>query len=136
MKLRNAFVFAALIASSVAVATCGDSPTGNSKSQAGWLAVNMTTPASDDGGIMFVVGGGTVDSARSSYPNVLTRSESATSFRVIVGGNLAGGKIAELWVPDVRKAAQYTATTVEVATRGTFAQRAVTGYTLTVVRAP
>ena len=136
MTLRRGFVIAATFSLAAITLTCKDSPSEGSVAAAGWLAVEMTTPNADDAGIMFIVNGGVVDSARSTYPNVLSRSESATSMRVVVGGNLVAGKIAEIWVPDTRKVAQYSATPVEAAASGTFAQRPITGYTLKLSRVP
>jgi hypothetical protein len=132
MTIRRAVLVAGALA--LASSTCNDSPTGASQPVKGFLEISMTTPTNDDGGIMLVVSGGVVDSVRSSYPNVLSRSESASSTRIIVGGNLTGGKIVEIWVPDTRKVADYSATVLEVAARGNFTQRATGGYTLTVAR--
>jgi hypothetical protein len=136
MTVRRVFAIAATFSVVVIASTCDDSPAGGSGPTAGWLAVEMTTPNGDDGGIMFVVTGGVVDSVRSSYPNVLSRVESASSIRIVVGGNLAAGKIAEIWVPDSRTIADYSAMPVEAAARGTFAQRPATGYTLKLSRLP
>lgn len=132
MTIRSALMIAGALA--LVSTTCNDSPTEGSAPVKGYLEITMTTPANDDGGIMLIVTGGVVDSARSSYPNVLSRSESASSARIIVGGNLTSGKIAEIWVPDTRKVAQYTASVLEVAARGTFVQRSIGGYSVTVTR--
>src|SRR5689334_19363367 len=110
MTLRRGFMIAATFSLAAIASTCKDSPSEGSGAAAGWVAVDMTTPNGDDGGIMFIVTGGIVDSVRSSYPNVLSRDESATTMRIVVGGNLAAGKIAEIWIPDTRKVAQYSAT--------------------------
>lgn len=136
MKLRRGFMMAATFSIAAIALTCKDSPSEGSGVVAGWLAVGMATPNADDAGIMFIVTGGVIDSVRSSHPNVLSLSQSGGSMRVVVGGNLTNGKIAEIWVPDTRKVAQYTATPVEVAVRGTFAQRPTTGYVLTLSRVP
>ena len=136
MTLRRRLVVATTFSLAAMTMTCKDSPSEGSVPVKGWLAVELTTPNADDGGIMFIATGGAIDSVRSTFPNVLSRAESATSMRVVVGGNLSSGKIAEIWVPDTRKFEQYSATPVEVATRGTFAQRPVTGYTLKLTRTP
>lgn len=136
MRMRRAFIVAATLSVAAIAVTCSDNPSEGGRATAGWLAVEMTTPNGDDGGIMFIVNGGVVDSVRSTYPNVLSRTESASSMRVVVGGSLAAGKIAEIWVPDTRKLTAYSATPVEAAARGTFAQRPITGYTLKLSRVP
>ena len=134
MNLRRGLLMALTLSVAATALTCKDSTSDDSDPVAGWLAIEMTPPNGDDGGIMFIVTGGTVDSVRSSHPNVLSRTESATSMRVVVAGNLTAGKIAEIWVPDTRRVAEYSATPVETASRGTFAQRATTGYTLKLSR--
>jgi hypothetical protein len=134
VTLRRGLMIAATFSLSAVTLTCKDSPSEGSDASAGWMAVEMTSPNGDDGGIMFIVTGGIIDSVRSTYPNVLSRTESATTMRVVVGGNLATGKIAEIWVPDTRRVAQYSATPVEAAVRGTFVQRPITGYTLKLSR--
>jgi hypothetical protein len=135
MTLRRGLRIVATISIAAIALTCKDS-TSSSGPETGWLAVTMATPNGDDGGLMFIVTGGAIDSVRSTYPNVLSRSESASSMRVVVAGNLAAGKIAEIWVPDVQRLAQYSVTPVEAAARGTFTQRPIAGYTLTLAKVP
>jgi hypothetical protein len=132
MKMRRILVTSAICVLAASVTTCKDTPSEGSVAVAGWLAIEMTTPGGDDAGIMFVVSGGAIDSVRSTYPNVLSRVEGASSTRIVVGGNLVAGKIAEVWVPDVRKSASYEAQPLEVAARQSFAQRTLTGYVLAV----
>jgi hypothetical protein len=134
MSMRRGLKMAVTVSIAAVALTCKDSTSGDSGPVAGWVAIDMTTPNGDDGGIMFLVAGGAVDSVRSSYPNVLSRAESATSMRIVVAGNLTAGKIADIWVPDARNVSEYSATPVETAARGTFAQRATTGYSLKLTR--
>ena len=133
MKRRDAL--ALVLIAAIALTCKGDSPT-EPVPEPGWLRVSLSTPNGDDGGIMFVVGGGVVDYVRSSHPHGLTRSEEPTTHRIIVGGSIGNGVIAQIWVPDQRKVADYSATVLEVARRGTFGQRLATGYSLSIQRIP
>jgi hypothetical protein len=123
---------AALALLSVLLAPCGDS-TGSGGGRGGWLALQMTTPNTDDGGVLITVSGPAIDSVRSTHPQLITRRESAASVRVIIGGNLTAGVIGEIRVPDMRQAGQYSAVLHEVAARNTYQQRALTGYGLSLV---
>lgn len=134
MMRRRLLQLGVAVALTMSVATCRDSPSGASAPLEGWLSLDLVTPNGDDGGIMLVIAGGVVDSVRSVHPHVISRAESATATRVVIGGNIEGGQIAEVWVPDTRKVAQYSASAVEVASRISFSQRPVAGYTLTLVR--
>src|SRR5688572_26008532 len=117
-------------------ATCKDSPgTPVETPTPGWLSLSLATPNSDDGGVLFTIGGAAIDSVRSSQIHVVTRRESATTVRVVVAGVVGAGVIAEIRVPDTRDAAKYTAVIHEVAARTTYQQRPLTGYTLSVVPA-
>ena len=114
----------------LALTTCkGTEPAGP-----GWLNVRLTSPAADDGGVMFVVRGGPIDSVRSTFPDTFTSRVSASEWKVIVVGNVASTTVARVWVPDLDAVAQYSATVEQVASGVTFAQRAVGGYGLTVER--
>ncbi len=112
------------------VVTCGSEPVA--PPTPGWVNVRLTTPNLDDGGILFTVTGAQIDSVRSTFPNTFLRRESASSVRVVIVGNLAAGTVAQILVPSIGAAGTYGATVVEVATRGTFAQRPTAGYTLSV----
>ena len=114
------------------LAPCGDS-TGNDRPISGWLALRLSTPNADDGGVLITVSGAAIDSIRTTHPQLLTLRDNASSIRAVIGGNLSAGTIAEILVPDTRQAARYSAAIQEVAARTTFQQRAVTGYTLSVM---
>jgi hypothetical protein len=94
----------------------------------------VTSPNSDDGGIMFVVRGGPIDSVRSPFADAFTRRLSASEWRLIVAGNVSSAVVARVWVPDLDAAAQYAATVEQVASGITYAQRATTSYALIVAR--
>ena len=118
--------------------SCGDSgpsgPKPNKDPIAGWLKVRLNTPNADDGGIMFTISGGQIDSIKSAYPDLFT-SAAGSSRRVIVAGNLTtGGIVAELLVPDVEMAANYSANVEQVAARDSYEQRSASAVTLSVER--
>jgi hypothetical protein len=114
------------------LAPCGDS-TGNDGPVSGWLPLRLTTPNTDDGGVLITITGATIDSIRTTHPQLLTMRQSPSSIRAVIGGNLSAGTIAEIRVPDTRQARQYTAVIQEVAARTTFQQRPLAGYTLSVM---
>lgn len=112
------------------LATCkGTEPAGP-----GWLNVRLTSPTTDDGGVMFVVRGGSIDSVRSTFPDAFTSRVSATEWKVIVVGNVASTVVARVWVPDLDASAQYSATVEQVASGVTYEQRAVGGYAIGIER--
>lgn len=110
--------------------TCGES---TEPPTPGWIDVRLDTPNTDDGGIIFVVSGGQIDSVRSAL-DVFSSRQSETSWRVLVAGNARAGVIAQLWVQDVTSDSAYAAVVEEVASRTTFEQRPLSGYALTVQR--
>jgi hypothetical protein len=112
----------------VLLATCsGAEPAGP-----GWLDVRLVSPTTDDGGVMFVVRGGPIDSVRSSLPDLYTHQVSASQWAVIVIGNVSSTVVARLWVPDLDAAPDYLATVEQVASGVTFEQRASGQYSLVV----
>jgi hypothetical protein len=121
-----------MAACALALITCKDS---SGPPPPGWLDVRLVTPNLNDGGILFAIGGARIDSVRTSYPYFVAHAETETQWRVVVGGTISGGVIARVWVPDVRAAARYETTVLEVAVRGTLAQRATAGYSVQVVDA-
>lgn len=118
------------VALAAGLTTCG----GTEPAGPGWLNVRLTSPNADDGGVMFTVRGGTVDSVRSTFPDTYLNRVSQSETGIIVVGAVRSGVVARLWVPDLDAAAQYAATMEQVASGTTFEQRALTGYTLTVER--
>jgi hypothetical protein len=109
--------------------TCGESidPTGP-----GWLNVVLDSPNLDDGGVMFTVQGGPIDSVRSSLPDVFDDRVSATQWRMIVIGDVPSAVIAQVWVPDADAASRYSATVEQAASATTFGQRSTGTYALRV----
>jgi hypothetical protein len=124
MKSARWLLLIAVVAVST---TCG----GTTEPVSGWVDLQLTTPNSGDGGIVFTVGGGQVDSVRSNLPRLFTNQLSETSWKVLVAGNVTSGVIAQIHVPDVGKLGGYAATPVEVAGQD-FAERSTSGYSITV----
>lgn len=114
--------------------SCGDSePSGPPDPIPGWLRIRFTSPNTDDGGVLFTISGGTVTSVRSPYPDLFVTPSGTLPLRVLVAGNLASGVVvAEIQVPDVQTATDYTVVVEEVASRDTFEQREVSTYSLVV----
>src|SRR5262245_264454 len=126
----------ALLPMAALLVTCND-PSGNgNRPTRGWLTLRLTSPNADDGGVLITVSGATIDSVRTTQSNLVTRRESASSIRVIIGGNLTSGMIGEILVPDTRQVSQYTALIQEVAARTTYQQRPLAGYSVSVVAPP
>jgi len=100
----------------------------------GTVRVVLTAPNTGDGAILFLVSGSETPSAATvpggSGLRVFGPPTLGTTTRFIVTGPLAAGTILNLDVPDVN--GTYTATVLEVAQPGTFALRALSGYSLSV----
>jgi hypothetical protein len=112
----------------------GHSPTEPSGPVPGVLTVTLVTPHADDGAVLFTISGGpvtSVGSAASSY-QVYSSIPDTNTARVLVTGDLGSGAVVQLHVADTRRAAAYRATIAQAASRNTFAQQALTGYSLTV----
>jgi hypothetical protein len=129
---RHAWLFVA--AATTFVLNCGDSAPPEPEVTPGWLKVRLTTPHAEDGGILFTASGGQIDSVRSSYTNAYVSPIGQNSWRVLVAGNLASGVVAEILVPDVANAADYSASIEQAAARATYVQRSLGGYSLVVER--
>jgi hypothetical protein len=110
--------------------TCGEStrPAGP-----GWLDVHLTSPNADDGGVMFRVQGGPIDSVRSTLPHVFAQQISSFEWTVIVVGDVTSTVIAQVWIPDLDTADRYSATLEQAASGTTFVQRNLGGYSLELV---
>jgi hypothetical protein len=113
------------------LSTCGDDSPGG-----GWLRVRLSGPAGDIAGVLFSLGGGPIDSVRSSFPTLFTArpGDAATAIRAVVGGDPVSGVIAEIWVPDLHGAALYAGQVEQVAARPAFGQRDPAGYQVTIER--
>jgi hypothetical protein len=119
----------------LAAAGCG----GNEGPTAGELEVRLASPNTDDRAIRFLLGGertAVTAPAGTNYRVYTAPGPGDTVIVVVVApqaGRLAAGALVRLSVPDTRQAASYRTTVQEVAA-ASYAQRAVTGYALTVVK--
>jgi hypothetical protein len=93
----------------------------------GWLEVRLVSPNTDDGGVLFTVSGGPIDSIRSPFPDFYSQG-AGDSWRVLVAGSPLANVIAEIWVPDIRVAASYGGTVEQAARVATYEQRPLVGY--------
>ena len=133
MTARRVLFVAGVVTGAAVLSTCGSDPQ-EPPATPGWVNVTLTTPNTNDGGIVFIVSGATVDSVRSTFSNAFTRRESATQVRGVVIGPLRDGiVVAQVLVPDVGDVSGYSATVTEIAAQApSFAQRSVADYSLTV----
>ena len=99
----------------------------------GWLRVQLTTPNSDDGGIMFTVAGGPIDSVRFVHEG-FSSAVSDSIWRFLATGELSNGAIAQLLVPNVDNASVYLPEIQQVAALVTYELRDLAGYRLQVVK--
>jgi hypothetical protein len=124
MRLHRLFP----LALTAALITCsGTEPAGP-----GWLDVRLVSPNADDGGVMFVVRGGPIDSVRSPFADLYTNQGGASQWEIIVVGNVSSTVVARLWVPDLDAAPDYSATVEQVASGVTYVQRAPGSYSMVV----
>lgn len=112
------------------LSACGGS--GNSGPVAGSLTVTYSSPNSDDGAVLFAIGGAQIDSVSLGAYTGYVRKVNTDSVVVVVAGHPVSGALVTFAVPDKNAAASYHARITQVAQRGTYAQRALTGYGVTV----
>ena len=124
MQLRALVTVGVLAAG---VASCGSravEPTST------LLDVVLTTPNVDDGAVMFTISGGPVTSIQAFTYRTYTGTVSSNTYRVMVTGNVNGGILVRVLVPDASRAGDYVTTVNQVARRGTYQQRTIGGYSL------
>ena len=119
----------ALVAVAALTTACGggSSPTGPDQTPppvtatSGWLTVQLTTPNTNDGAVQFTVSGPGVDSVRVLPPYAgFGRVPSSGLGHVVATGSIASGAVARVWVRDVARASQVTASFSSAAARGTY----------------
>ena len=123
--MRRGGVLSALI---LAILACHDDDKTVAPTGPGVLDVVLTTPNADDGAVLLTVDGA-VDSVQGA-PYVVFSTASGTGARIVVTGDVLGGVIARLYVPDISAADQYLPQLIEVAQHGTYALRPPTSYQL------
>ena len=102
----------------------------------GALLLSLTTPATDDGGIMVRVTGPGIVSVQptSSGQELFWRLAAEDEARAIVLGAIGTGPLVTIQVPDVKRADEYTVEVGEVAAESDVLRDALTGYSVTVAR--
>ena len=98
---------------------------------AGTLTVNLASPNSDDGAVLFTISGGPIDSVASPGYQIYSARLEANTLRLIVTGDVASGTIATIYLADIRLASSYSATVNQVAARASYGQHDPAAYTLT-----
>ena len=118
-------------------AGCGGGGGDGGGPTAGVLNVTLNTPTTGDGAVLFRITGGPVDSVvKGAMAASFSSHKVANTTRIVAAGPITDGVIAHLYVSDVSKASSYVGTMEQVAANSNFAQRSVTGYTLTITAAP
>ena len=128
-RLRWTFPIAVLV-----LAACGgDSPPPTPEPVAGDLTVSLATPNTQDGALLLrIVGQLEVKDVKPVGNYRVSFHTAGPITRVVITGDLAGGDILKISVPDVGKAASYTAYVEQAASRTTYALLETGGYTLTI----
>lgn len=117
-------VLAALVAATI---SCGEDPP-----VPGTLIVALVTPNVSDGAILLDLAGPgltTPQSASTSYA-LFARLQSAAQLRVAVLGDLTGGPLFTVSVPDVRDLSVFSGSVIEIANRTGGLRDGVVGYAL------
>jgi hypothetical protein len=110
---------------------CSEEPI--SAPPAGALFLHLATPHADDGAVIFVITGPSIDSVTvdKSSLRLFTRSSGGTLAGIVVGA-VDAGPIVRLHVPDVGAAAAYRAQVIEVADRQDALRGSLVEYAMTV----
>ena len=113
---------------SLGAACGGDEPTDGPTP--GELVARLTTTHTEDGALLLrVVGPVTQVSALGGYRVASSTGGGATM--IVVTGNIAGGDLLRLSVPDTRQLSSYTVEVEQAADRNTFALREPGSYSIT-----
>ena len=131
--MRQITKFVAIAAMVVFGVNCGGGSEPNDP-EPGNLTVALTaTPNNDDAAIKLRIIAPVAPSAITAAAGlqVFLNGPIGTSTTVVVTGDMTAGPLLTLTVPDTRKADDYSASVLQVAST-TYALRGVTGYALTV----
>lgn len=123
--------FLALVAVLCLWTACSEEPI--TAPTAGALFLHLATPHADDGAVIFVITGPSIDSATvdKSSLRLFTRRSDGTLAGIVVGA-VDAGPIVRLHVPDVDAAAGYRAQVIEVADRQDALRASLVEYAMTV----
>jgi hypothetical protein len=130
--MRPTRLLAALALGALLAGCGGSSATGPT---AGNLKVQLATPNSDDGAILFRIVGPGITSVQAGpgltpFTRISTNQDTAV---VILAGNVAAGQVATIAVPDISKVGQYSTSLTQVTGRtAPYTQRSLGGYSMQV----
>lgn len=118
-------------------ASCGGDEggsTGPTPPDPGPLNLVLATPNVDDGMILISISGGTVTAVQGSGYQVVSSGLTGSAVEVLARGSLTNGVFGTITVPDRNLQSAYKIKVEQVASRQTYVQRPVSGYTLSLVR--
>ncbi|MGQ0703974.1 MAG: hypothetical protein ACT4PM_12650 [Gemmatimonadales bacterium] len=98
----------------------------------GWLNLELASPNSDDGGILFRVFGGPIDSLQTGFRGFHTAGDQG--WKVLLTGPLTNGIIARIRVPDINRVEGYRSEIQQIARRRSYAPQGLDGYQLRIVK--
>jgi hypothetical protein len=115
------------------LASCEDSVAPPAESTGpGWLALQLSTPPQGAQALLLRITGGPIDSIVSQDYTLFSNGAVRSDWRVLLVGNMTGGVVARIWVPDLSAVGQYSAAIEQAAAQEGFEQQAVSGYDLTI----
>ncbi len=139
MKRAELWIMTAALGVIVAAApACSDDTDSTGPaSDEGPVTVSLTTPHVSEGALLVAVTGPGLLEARpaNSTYRVYWRLASASEMRVLVLGNITGGPVFTVRVPDPRNASAYSGTVLQVAARNNELRASTHDYSLTVASA-
>ena len=97
----------------------------------GFVNLQLSTPNTNDGALLFRLSGGVFDSLTSTF-TIFTAPDGTNAQRVILAGAIGTGNVARFWVPDIGDLTVYRAVVEQAAVRQTYEQQIVTSYSLSV----
>ena len=98
----------------------------------GWLSVSLTTPNANDGAVQLSLAGGPIDSLELSGRGFASLINGAA--RLLLTGEVQGGAIARIWVPDTRATSLYQGIVEAAAAKHSYQLQDLTGYAVRVTR--
>jgi len=118
----------------LAIAACGGDHQITAAPTPGALNLTLNTATANGAALLFDVSGGAIDSIVPAAGFRLYPAQvGATFWRAVATGTLASGPIARVYVPDLSKAGNYSATAEQVADQS-FALLSAGGYGLVLSR--
>ena len=113
-------------------ASCDGAPTGDTAPRPGELVIALRSPHADDAAVFFTLEGDGIEQvlAVNVADALFARSASPGRTNIVVAAEALDGDLARFAVPDVRNAARYRATVVEVADTRNRTRESLDGYAL------